>query len=146
MSMKPKEFLDLLNEVRIVKAIAEAERLSSGEVRVYVSHESAKDVMGAAQRQFIKLGMQKTQARNGVLIFFAPAVRQFAIVGDSGIHEKCGDAFWEVTSRDLSHQLKQGHFTEAVIDAVRKVGDLLVQHFPPKPDDKDELPNAIAGD
>ena len=143
--MKPKAFLDLLDEDRIVAAIAEAERRSSGEVRVYVSHESAKDVMAAARLQFAKLGMQKTQARNGVLIFFAPAIRQFAIVGDSGIHEKCGDAFWQETSRDLSDQLKHGNFTEAIIEAVRKVGGLLVQHYPPKPDDKDELPNAIAG-
>jgi uncharacterized membrane protein len=144
--MKPKAFLDLLDEDKIVKAIAEAERRSSGEVRVYVSHESAKDVMAAAQHQFVKLGMRKTEARNGVLIFFAPAIRQFAIVGDSGIHEKCGDAFWQETSRDLSHRLKQGDFTDAIIEAVRKVGDLLVQHFPPRHDDNDELPNAIEGD
>ena len=52
---------------------------------------------------------------------------------------------WQETSRDLSHRFKQGDFTEAILEAVCNVGALLAQHFPAKPDDKDELPNAIAG-
>lgn len=129
----------------MVAAIAEAERKSSGEIRVYVSHAKAKHVLAAAQNQFIKLGMKKTRARNGVLIYFAPLTKEFAMVGDCGIHEKCGDVFWQEVSRDLSHRLKEGNFTEAITETIRRIGDLLANHFPREPNDKNELPNSIAG-
>ena len=144
--MKPKEFIAQLDEQRIVSAIAEAERKSSGEIRVYVSHKPRQDVMTAAQRRFAKLGMAKTHGRNGVLIYFAPVVRKFAIFGDVAIHEKCGDEFWRDISGAMSDELKRGNFTQAIVRAVERVGTVLAQHFPPEPGDKNELPNEIAGD
>lgn len=144
--MKPKEFIAKLDEQRIVSAIAEVERKSSGEIRVYVSHKSRRDVMTAAQRRFAKLGMTKTRARNGVLIYFAPVVRKFAIFGDIAIHQKCGDEFWRDISGIMSDKLKSGDFTEAIVAAVERVGAVLAQHFPTDAADKNELPNEIAGD
>jgi uncharacterized membrane protein len=144
--MKHKEFINQLDEARIAGAIAAAENRSSGEIRVFVSRRKVKDALPAAQMQFDKLGMRKTRQRNGVLLFFAPATRQFAIVGDAGVHEKCGEAFWQTVSNVMTDHLKQGHFTEAILDAVGRVGDLLAQHFPRESDDQNELPNAIARD
>jgi len=73
----------------------------------------------------------------------APRSRQFAIVGDSGVHEKCGDAFWQDVSAQLGAALRQGDYTAALIQTVRQVGDLLAAHFPPVPGDGNELPDAI---
>src|SRR5262245_33949179 len=144
--MKPNEFIAQLDEARIVRAIAEAERKSSGEIRVYVSHKPRHDVMTAAQRRFVKLGMTRTRRRNGVLIYFAPVVRKFAIFGDIAIHEKCGDEFWGTLSSGLSDEFKRGNFTAAIVMAVEQVGAVLAQHFPPTPGDQNELPNEVAGD
>jgi uncharacterized membrane protein len=90
--------------------------------------------------------MQKTQDRNGVLIYVAPSARQFAIIGDSGIHEKCGDAFWESVSAAMAAELRAGNPTAAIVHAVQMVGALLAQHFPPRADDQDELPNQVERD
>src|SRR5262245_50794546 len=144
--MKPREFIAKLEEQRIVSAIAEAERRSSGEIRVYVSHKQRPDVMAAAQRRFAKLGMAKTRRRNGVLIYFAPVVQKFAIFGDIAIHEKCGDKFWQDISAAMSEELKRGRFSEAILTAVERVGAVLAEHFPPEAADDNELPNEIAGD
>lgn len=38
--------------------------------------------------------MTATRDRNGVLIFVAPRSQKFAVIGDTGIHECCGDEFW----------------------------------------------------
>ncbi len=141
--MKPDEFLDQLDDARIVAAIGEAERQSSGEIRVYVSHKRREDALAAAQLRFLKLGMNQTRQRNAVLIYFAPLIQQFAIVGDAGIHQKCGADFWRESSAAMSAQLKQGSFTEAIVDAIRKIGALLAQHFPRDPDDRNELPNEV---
>ena len=142
--MKPREFITQLDEAKIVAAIAEAERKTSGEIRVYVSHKQREDALAAAHVRFRKLGMTKTRHRNAVLIYFAPLTHKFAIVGDTGIHEKCGDNFWQGIASEMSDLLKKQLFTEAIITAVKKVGDILSQHFPSGLDDRNELPNQIA--
>lgn len=144
--MKPKEFIDKLDDNKVMAAIAEAERKSSGEIRVFISHEKPPDALAAAEAQFLKLGMAQTRERNGVLIFFAPKIQQFAVVGDKAIHEKCGPDFWQQIAAEITTHLKAGEFTEAVGDAVSHIGDVLAKHFPRSPDDRNELPNQIIRD
>src|SRR5438132_14098692 len=116
--MKPREFISRLDEARIIDAIAEAERKSSGELRVYVSHRKRTDPLAFAQKRFLQLGMTNTRHRNAVLIYLAPHTRQFAIVGDQGIHEKCGDAFCREVASGVTDLLKRGRSTEAILDAI----------------------------
>ena len=144
--MKAKEFVDNLDEARVVAAIAAAERKSSGEIRVYVSHRTRDDALEAAKARFNKLGMQKTRHRNGVLLYFAPMSRKFAVWGDKGVHEKCGEQFWKDIAEQMVPLLKEGRFTEAVEQAVKEVGEVLASHFPPEPDDRNELPDSIIRD
>ena len=49
--------------------------------------------------------------RNGVLIFVAPRSRRFAIIGDQGVHEKCGESFWQELADAMSQFFKKGDFT-----------------------------------
>ena len=144
--MTPKEFIQQLDEARVSAAIAKAERLSSGEIRVYVTHHRIDDALGRARRRFLKLGMDRTRHRNAVLLYFAPRSHQFAIVGDTGIHEKCGDDFWRAAADAMSAQLKAGRFTEAVETAVQQIGEVLARHFPRGPDDRNELPDSVVRD
>ena len=144
--MKPREFISRLDEARIIDAIAEAERKSSGELRVYVSHRKRTDPLAFAQKRFLELGMTNTRHRNAVLIYLVPHTRQFAIVGDQGIHEKCGDAFWQEVTAKMSDLLKQGRSTDAILDAIQKVGDVLARNFPRDSDDQNELPDQIVRD
>lgn len=144
--MNPKEFIARLDESKVLRAIEEAEQKTSGEIRVFVSHRHIGDPLLAGQKQFERLGMTHTQLRNGVLLFFAPVTQKFAIVSDSGIHEKCGAPFWQELSRHMEIHLKSAHFTEAVVAAIQKVGEVLAQHFPRNPNDINELSNRIARD
>jgi uncharacterized membrane protein len=141
--MKPHEFISRLDETKIVDAIAAIERKSSGEIRVFISHDKVGAPLPEAARQFAKFGMDKTRERNAVLIFVAPVSHQFAVVGDVAVHQKCGDAFWQEVSGAMSDLMKQGRFTEAILAALGKIGDLLAKHFPRDPDDTNELPNEI---
>jgi uncharacterized membrane protein len=144
--MKPKEFIDRLDEVRISGAIAEAERKTSGEIRVYVSHRKRTDPLAFAEKRFRQLGMTHTRHRNAVLIYLVPLTRQFAIVGDQGVHEKCGNAFWREVTAGMSELLKQERFTDAILDAIQKVGDVLARTFPRDSDDQNELPDQMVRD
>ncbi|MCX7006773.1 MAG: TPM domain-containing protein [Kiritimatiellaeota bacterium] len=141
--MKIHEFISQLDEAKIVAAIAEAERKTSGEIRVYISHRAHADALAFAQKRFHQLGMTKTRHRNAALLYLAPRTRHFAIVGDSSVHEKCGDAFWQDASAKLGAALRQGDYTSAVIQTVGQLGALLAAHFPPVAGDVNELPNTI---
>ncbi len=144
--MKPKDFVQALDHARITAAIVEAEGQTSGQIRVFVSHHDVTDAVAAARERFAKLGMEKTAARNGVLIFIAPGARKYAVVGDEGVHAKCGaDDFWKsvvgVTMRPL---LKEERYTEAIVAAVGEIGRELAAHFPPVAGAHDnELPDGV---
>lgn len=141
-----KEFLRQLDETRIVNAIAEAEKKTSGEIRVYISHKERHDAMAFAAKRFQDLGMTKTKHRNAVLIYIVPRTRQFAVLGDTGIHQKCGDGFWNEIVAAMSQRMKQNQFTEALVEAVDRIACALQTHFPPDGENPNELPNEIVRD
>lgn len=144
--MRARDFLAKLGSDEIVAAIQAAEKKTSGEIRVFITRKEPQDPVAAAQSHFAELGMHKTQHRNGVLIFVAPRVRKFSVIGDSGVHARCGHEFWNKMAAEMTGHFKQGDFTAGILHGVSKAGDLLAEHFPRKPDDKNELPDDIAHD
>ncbi len=144
-NMKPDDFLQKLDDAEVVRAIQEAERKTSGEIRVFVTDRDlgADRVVDRAAARFEKLGMTATRDRNAVLLYFVPRAHQFAIVGDKGIHEKCGETFWRDVASGMREKLREGRFTDAVVNAVGKAAEILARHFPRRPDDRNELPNEV---
>lgn len=138
-----KSFFGSIDHDRIVAAIAEAEMRSSGEIRVHLHHRPVRDPVAAGRKAFEKLGMTKTAERNGVLVFVAPRSKNFAVLGDSGIHEKCGDDYWKRAAAEMGEHFRKGDFTDGIVGAVRMLGAALAEHFPRRADDVDEIPNEI---
>ena len=141
--MRTKEFIEKLESERIVNAITAAELKTSGEIRVYVQHGEVDDPVPAAQARFAALGMTATRQRNGVLIFVAPRAQKFAVIGDEGIHQRCGDGFWQALVKAMQASFRGANFTDAVVHAIERIGELLAEQFPRLPGDIDELPNAV---
>ena len=141
--MRTKDFIQKLEHERIVRAIGEAEKKTSGEIRVFVQRGELDDPIVAAREQFEKLGMTATQERNAVLIFVAPRSQKFAVIGDRAIHERCGDAFWEQLVGSMRERFKAENFTDALVHAIDEAGNLLAQYFPRSAADKNELPDAV---
>ena len=146
--MQTKKFLGALDHERIVKAIQDAEARSRGEVRVHVSQKEVADVEGAAARQFEALGMTQTAERNGVLLFVAPVSQTFAVVGDEGIHARCGPGFWKDVAAAVEADFRAGRFTDGMVKGVSRVGDALATHFPRAEGvtDRNELPDEVTED
>ena len=142
--MRTHEFLNRVDHDRVVGAIKAAEEQTSGEIRVFVHRgELNADPYVYAQSKFNKLCLHKTRERNGVLVFVAPRAQKFAVLGDEGIHAKVGDVFWRQLVEKMREHFKQEHFTEALVDGISEVAQLLAQYFPRRPDDKNELPDEI---
>lgn len=144
--MKPKDFLNQLDDAQIVAAIKEAEAKTSGEIRVFVSHKNVESAVAAAQAAFVRLRMANTRDRNAVLIFVAPRARQFAVIGDEGVHKRCGDEFWRRLAEEMSAHFKAEKFTDGIVNVVRKAGGLLAEHFPRRSDDQNELSDRVIRD
>jgi uncharacterized membrane protein len=120
---------------RVLAAIRAAEARTSGEIRVLVARHKSADPIAAAQGYFDELGMAKSIYRNGVLIFVAPRSRNFAVIGDSAVHEKCGDAFWRGLADAMGGYFRDGKFTDGLVHGVDRAGELLARTFPRAPGD-----------
>ena len=142
--MDQKEFLARLDQQRIVEAIRAAENETSGEIRVHVQPKArGGDIRFVAERTFERLGMTKTAARNGVLLFIASEEQQFVILGDRGIDEKVPAGFWDEIAAKLTIRFKNGELTEGIVDAVTAAGEHLKEFFPRAADDVNELSDEI---
>ena len=144
--MKARHFLSKLQHDEIVAAIREAEKGTSGEIRVFVSRKEVEDPVVVAQGHFLRMGMEKTRHHNGVLIFVAPRSHKFAVIGDAGVHVQCGDAFWRDLTGEMAGHFRKSEFTSGLLHGIRQAGQLLARHFPASPDDKNELSDEVAHD
>jgi uncharacterized membrane protein len=144
-SSDTKHFFSTKENERIVAAIKEAEKRTSGEIRIYV--ESRCRFMNPVDRAaelFYKLKMEKTALRNGVLLYIAIKDRQLAIFGDEGIHKKVGDEFWNEAVKHILSQFNAAQFCNGIVNIITKVGEALHKYFPYNPQtDKNELPDDI---
>lgn len=141
---KRKEFFNEAEKQAIVQAIRDAERMSSGEIRVFVeSRCSYVDPLDRAKEIFEKLQMHRTKLRNGVLLYLAMKDHQFAIFGDEGIHQQVGDNFWQKQGAELKKSFRSNAFIDGIAQCLREIGVSLQQYFPYQADDEDELPDDI---
>ena len=142
--MRTHKFLSQLDHERIVRAIKEVEAKTSGEVRVYVQRGHFDgEALPRAQKKFLELGMEKTRERNGVLIFVGPREQKFAVIGDEGVHEKCGQQFWQELVEKMRGHFQEEEFTDALVEAIESTGHLLARYFPKSSDRGNELPDNI---
>lgn len=139
-----EEFLSEEDEQEIVKAILEAEKNTSGEVRVHIEPHTRLDHFERAKEVFHVLKMDNTKESNGVLIYIAVNDRKFAIYGDSGIDKVVPKDFWDSTKDSIQAQFKKGHFKQGIIDGILKAGHELKVHFPWNANDTNELSNEVS--
>lgn len=133
-------------ETRIVEAIRAAERRTSGEIRIFVEDFCERDhPVERAAEVFHLYGMFNTKAHNGVLIYLAEKSHQFAIWGDSGIHEHVGFQFWDAEKRLMREYLQRDKGAEGVCLVIEQIGEQLSAHFPVAEGHKNEneLPDEI---
>ena len=142
--MTRRKLSKLIDIERVREAIRTAERETSGEVRVSVAPFFWGSVRKVAQKAFVRMGMTKTRARNGILFFIVPSRRAFAVIGDEGIHAKVGQEFWDGLAAALSERFRKGDFSEGLVAGIATAGERLKAHFPyDAATDLNELPDDI---
>lgn len=143
---KKKALLSEEEQTLIVQAVQEAERNTSGEIRIYMESRCAYvDSMDRARELFFKLKMDNTRNHNAVLLYIALTDRQLALYGDEGIYKKNGgDPYWLRELQLLRSFFQKNRVAEGIAICVQHIGASLSEHFPyDSKTDKNELPDDI---
>jgi uncharacterized membrane protein len=142
--MRTHKFLQELDHDRIASAIKAAESKTSGQIRVFLQRGTfEEDVLERAQKKFLQLGMQKTRERNAILILVAPRMQKFAVIGDEGVHQKCGEHFWKQLVEKMREHFLREEFTDALLEGIESAGQLLARYFPKTGASTNELPDEV---
>lgn len=139
-----ERFLTEEEEQEIVDAILEAEKNTSGEIRVHLEGSSGGDPLARARALFYTLKMDNTRDKNGVLFYVAVKDQQFAIYGDEGINRVIPNDFWNATRDILQTHFKGKAFKKGLVEGILQAGIALKAHFPWKPGDINELGNEVS--
>ncbi len=142
--MKAEDFLSAQQKDRLVAAIKEAERNTSGEIRIHIDDTCSGNPMKRAGQVFHFLRMDRTARRNGVLIYLACKSKVFAIIGDKGINDVVPAGFWNDVKDIMTGYFRNGEFAEGLEKAVSAVGEKLKAYFPYHEDDTNEQPDDIS--
>lgn len=102
-----------------------------------------EEVREAAVTAFFSEKLYKTRQENGILLFISVLERRVWILADSGINNLISPEQWQEIVAHISSGIRQKRQCDAICEAIQQVGDILAQHFPPTPDDHNELHNLI---
>jgi uncharacterized membrane protein len=139
-----KDFFSAEQREDIRQAILNAELDTSGEIRVHIETSCKGDVLDRAAYIFDKMGMQKTEKRNGVLFYLAVKNRRFGVLGDLAINKVVPQNFWDDLKNLLLNHFREERFTEGLIEGIGMVGNKLKKHFPYQTGDVNELSDDIS--
>jgi putative membrane protein len=92
---------------------------------------------------FTAQGLHYTRAHTGILILASLLEHRVEVLADKGINEKVPAGTWNEVVQILTIGLKSGNACDAYCKAIERCGEILAQHFPRPPDDKDELANKL---
>jgi len=137
-------FLSPGDEAEIVEAIVQAEKYTSGEIRVHIEPSTALDPFDRAKELFHYLKMDNTKQDNGVLLYVAVKDRKFVICGGPGIDRAVPKDFWDTTKEAIAGAFKKGNFKQGIIAGITMAGKELQVHFPWDNNDTNELSDAIS--
>ena len=141
---KKKSFFTAEQQQQIVDAIQQAEKNTSGEVRVFVESKCKYvDPVDRAKEIFFNLKMESTKDRNAVLLYLALDDKQLALFADEGIYQRLGADYWNAEVKKIIGAFTKHDYTGGICLCVEDIGDALKHEFPYDKADKNELPDTI---
>jgi uncharacterized membrane protein len=136
----------LLNDIE--QSIQASESQHSAEFRFAI--ETSLDVptllRGCNPREravevFSNLGIWDTAANNGVLIYLLLSEHAIEIVADRGYNDKVSAREWQDICDAMRALFQGGHYREGALRGIEMITAEVSRHFPPDPNDRNELPN-----
>lgn len=127
----------------LVEAIQSAEQHSTGEIRVHIDSTTDHQIAEIAFEVFKELCKDKTAEKNAVLFHVNFEKKYLTIIGDTGIHEKVHQSYWDHLHDYITSEFAKGHFYQGLKSGILETGLELKKYFPLKGENHNELPNEI---
>jgi putative membrane protein len=107
--------------------------------------QSRADAVVAEQSmlEFHRLGLQRTEAATGVLLFVSLLEHRVVVLGDEGIDAHMGPERWTEVTRAVLEQVAAGKLEAGLVAAIDALGHELEEHFPWAEGDRNELPDRL---
>ncbi len=96
-----------------------------------------------AQRQFFNLGLHKTKTKQALMFFVSFDEKYVQIVTDEEISKKIKDDYWQNIVDEFICDIKKEELVKAYLKAIKACNSILIEKFPIKDDDEDELSNEV---
>ena len=96
-----------------------------------------------ANQLFVERGIYHTRDHSGVLILISEAEHRVVILADCEIDRRMGADAWRQQVATLVAGVRTGRLESALVEVVEAIGKALAEHFPRRPDDVNELDDAI---
>ncbi|UMQ41090.1 MULTISPECIES: TPM domain-containing protein [unclassified Chryseobacterium] len=138
-----KSFLTDQQIASLVEAIQSAEEHSTGEIRVHIDSNTENDNAKTAFKIFEKLCLNKTTEKNAVLFHVNFEQKYLTIIGDTGIHEKVQQSYWDHLHDYITAEFAKGNYYKALKSAILETGLELKKHFPVTGENPNQLSNEI---
>ena len=97
----------------------------------------------SAMESFLSHGIHVTDARTGVVIFLSMADHVAEIIADEAIHGKVSGDVWADAVSTLLAGAKAGRIADGFVGAIEACGSVLAEHFPPRADNPNEIPDKL---
>lgn len=127
----------------LVEAIQSAEDHSTGEIRVHIDSTTENNNAETAYEVFNELCKDKTAEKNAVLFHINFEKKYLTIIGDTGIHTKVHQSYWDHLHDFITSEFAKGNYHKALKSAILETGLELKKHFPVTGENHNELPNEI---
>jgi putative membrane protein len=92
---------------------------------------------------FTAHGLHHTREHTGILILVSLLEHRVEVLADRGINEKVSPGTWDEIVQIVTAGLRSGTACDSFCKAIQRCGEILAQHFPRSPNDKDELANKL---
>ncbi len=142
--MRVDKFLTKDQKTDVVNAIKEAEKMTSGEIRIHMESNCKDDALERAVKVFEKLKMHQTELRNGIIVYLAVSDKKFAIFGDEGINDVVPENFWKDVKEEMRKEFVKDNFSRGLETGIHMVGEKLKEFFPYQTNDVNELSDDIS--
>lgn len=104
---------------------------------------AARRVHTRALMLFRTAAEARTLEATGVLLYLSLDEHRAEIIADSSIHNRVDPKVWGAAMAALIAATRDGRPGDGMAEAVRQIGLVLAEQFPPRADDTNELPDRL---
>jgi len=123
--------------------ISALETMTSAEFKIIICKNAWLGIKHKAFQVFKKYGLDKTQENNAVLLLIVEKDKEILIYGDTGIHKKSSTDHWPSVRDTILEEFKKADYYTGLASGIEMIAANLIEHFPAKKSNENEVSNEI---